>query len=273
MTSIDRTLEGEQADGTASARAFTENKWQLIDRFFREPEEMTCCICGHTLKTREAERLVSEDIYGGGRLVRYRCPDCNAIIGPNKMWALTEEELSEECRLHYLTHTEGETTDAELAVFRLLHPEKGKTYLNYGCGAWSGTIDQLRAEGYDVWGYDPYAPCDSEWIITDPETLRRRTFDGIFSHDLLEHLRYPLETFALMHTLLNEGGVMVHSTACYQYVYEYDRFHLVFYTGNAVNVLAEKTGFEILGRHEDHERLAYSVTFRKKDTHEMEEKR
>lgn len=112
-----------------------------------------------------------------------------------------------------------------------------------------------------MYGYDPYAPCNSEYIITDINVLKQSRFDGIFSHDVLEHLRYSIKEFTLFSEILNEGGQMAHSTACYKYVYEYDRFHLVFYTGNAVEKLCEKTGFVLEEKIEDDYRLTYNYIY------------
>ena len=142
-----------------------------------------------------------------------------------------------------------------------MNPEKGKKYLNYGCGAWATTIKTLRDKGYDVYGYDPFAPCDSEYIITDQKILEQNQYDGIFSHDLLEHLRYPVETFKLFGKILTSKGIMAHSTACYRYVYEYDRFHLVFYTGDAVRFLCEKTGFKQINKQEDVDNLRFNIIY------------
>jgi len=86
-------------------------------------------------------------------------------------------------------------------------------------------------------------------------------FDGIFSHDVLEHLRYPVKTFELFAKLLNPGGKMAHATACYKYVYEYTRFHLVFYTGNAVEELCKRTQFRVIQKIEDNDILFYNYLF------------
>ncbi len=155
-----------------------------------------------------------------------------------------------------------QNTEQETELFYRLHPSKSGIYLNWGSGSWSRTIDNLRKEGYNVYGYDPYAPTDSEYIIKDEETLKTFSFDGIFSHDLLEHLRNPLEMFKLCSEILKPQGIMIHSTACYDYVYEYSRFHLFFYTGDSVNVLCNKSGFYIEQINKDSTNLLIDYTFR-----------
>ena len=47
-------------------------------------------------------------------------------------------------------------------------------------------------------------------------------------------------------SLLNERGVMAHSSPCYDYNVTYTRFHTLFLTGRSLGVLAERTGFAIV---------------------------
>lgn len=265
VSSIDKTLAKKESASEGITVDVIENKWKLIDKYFVEPEIMKCCICGEKIVTENAERIVSEDIYGGGTLVRYRCPGCGAIVGPNKMLKLTDQELSDEYKYHYMIHNESSNPEPEIRTFMDLEPKKGKKYLNYGCGAWADSIVKLRDMGYDVYGFDPYAPVNSEYIYSDFDELQQMQFDGIFSHDLLEHLKDPVETFRLFDRILKPDGIMAHSTACYKYVYEYDRFHLVFYTGNAVDVLCDRTNFKVIRKIEDNDSLTYNYIYAKKN--------
>ncbi len=38
---------------------------------------------------------------------------------------------------------------------------------------------------------------------------------------------------------------MAHSTPCYEYRYDYSIFHLYFFIGRSLELLAKKTGFEL----------------------------
>ena len=69
-------------------------------------------------------------------------------------------------------------------------------------------------------------------------------FDRIFSNDLIEHLRFPVEELRFMRGLLKEDGAMYHATGCYEYAFEYTRFHLFFFTGRSLRLLAEKKRIE-----------------------------
>lgn len=189
----------------------------------------------------------SRCIFGGGPLVRFECPGCGVIFGTERMLAMSPETLAEEYADLYRNYEEGETTALEVAAFEALRPREGGQYLNYGCGRWSKAIPQLRAAGHDVVGYEPYAAGPGgEFVLTRAEQLRGRRFDGIFTHNLIEHLQRPVEALQEMRELLRaSGSAMVHSTACYEYRYEYSRFHLFFFTGSSVEVLARRAGLRL----------------------------
>jgi SAM-dependent methyltransferase len=176
-------------------------------------------------------------MFGGGKLVRYRCTNCEAIFGPLKMLKLSAAELAADYRLHYSCFDEGTTTEAEMEAFQALAPLQGGCYLNYGSGRWSDSIRQARALGFDVYGFEPYAPPADRYVISSLEALQELRFDGIMSHNLLEHLPDPAAAMTLMRSLLKPGGMMAHSTACYEYRFEVSRFHLVFFTGKAVDAV------------------------------------
>jgi len=168
------------------------------------------------------------------------------------MLTLSKEELDYDYALHYSVFSENDTTEYEKHTFYQFKPQKEYKYLNYGCGVWSRTISELREEGYDVYGFDPYAQTsDNEYVLTSYEALKAMRFDGIFSNNVLEHLQNPLETLMLMKSLLKDDhSKMIHSTPCYEYLYEYTRFHLVFFTGHSLEILCRKAGLTCY-RHSD----------------------
>ena len=71
------------------------------------------------------------------------------------------------------------------------------------------------------------------------------SFDGIFSNNVLEHLANPIEEIKLMRKLLKPEGILLHATPCFEYLYEFTRFHLFFFLGRSREVLAEKTGMKL----------------------------
>lgn len=222
-------------------------RWQVVDALdsllFPCGTVAKCPICGYSAAKETFAVKTSECIFGGGRLERYVCPECGAIFGPLKMMALSDTQLAEEYKQSYSVYSESDCTMLEKMAFEALHPEKGKKYLNYGAGAWNRTTKDLRAEGYDVYDFEPYAPAESNpWVIRSIDELRKQKFDGIFSNDLIEHLRNPVEDLKAMKKLLKPGAGMVHCSGCYEYAFEYTRFHLFFLTGGSLERLCEETG-------------------------------
>ena len=226
------------------------SRWQMVDALdslrFPDSYEVKCGICGYSNKKNTFEKKISQCIFNGGTLERFVCPACGVIFGPLKISCMNEAQLAEEYRQSYSVFSEGDSTEAELNTFYSIAKDKNGVYLNFGAGAWSKTEKKIRNAGYIVYNYDPYAPAShDEWLITDKDCLKNMKFDGIFSNNLLEHLQNPIETLIFMKSLLrDEKSQMAHSTPCYQYLYEYTRFHLFFYTGTSLPYLCNKIGLE-----------------------------
>ena len=126
--------------------------------------------------------------------------------------------------------------------------DKGRLYLDWGCGgAWSRTISQLRREGWDVWGYEPSAEAPGDFVVNQRSAIGAQ-FDGIFSNNVIEHFRDPVGQFNDFHQLLKPGGKMAHSSPCYEYSYEFTRFHTLFLLGKSPEILADRTGFQVTDR-------------------------
>lgn len=235
----------------ALARQVMLAKWKIIDKLAEtdeKPEDIVCCkICGYSAQRASYDTKITACRFNGGKLERYICPKCGVIFGPTKFSSQSQEEIDEDYMVHYYGFSEAVLTEKEIEAFFMLNPTKEGIYLDYGCGCWSKTIEQLRAQGYNVYGYEPYAPEDNPYMITSKEELSKHKFDGIFSNDLLEHLIDPVEDLKQMKKLLKSPrSAMSHSTACYIYKHEVTRFHTHFFTGNSVQVMSEKAGLQIL---------------------------
>ena len=232
-----------------------ECRWQVLDALdhllYPADFPVTCTVCHHTDRKDSYQTCVTHCRFNGGRLERFICPVCGAIFGPLKMMTLTQEQLADEYRQGYHTFSESNTTALELDVFQSLGPSKEGIYLNFGAGAWNKTTEQLRAEGFQVYDYEPYAPVDKKpWVFTTLEEASQFKYNGIFSNDLIEHLRTPGEDLKKMVAMMTDDGMMVHGSGCYDYAFEYTRFHLTFFTGNALEYLGKETGLGYeLGEH------------------------
>jgi hypothetical protein len=96
----------------------------------------------------------------------------------------------------------------------------------------------------------------------------QRRYDGIMTNNLIEHLTDPVDAFRLFRSLLSGPySLMAHSTPCYEYSFEYTRFHLFFFTGSSIDVLCKKCGLnvETVERDPDHDFINYVYSIAEKD--------
>lgn len=216
--------------------------WRMVDeiRALRpEPAQLACEICGFAGPIGRFASFRSHCMFGGGELVRNQCPECDTIFGPRKMLDLSAAELSAEYETHYRAYSEGDSTENEIRAFHALSPSREGLYLNYGAGGWSRSVSELRAAGWNVLAYEPHqSAAGAQHVITSEDQLTPMSFDGIFSNNVLEHFRHPVQELKKMQTLLKPGAHMAHATPCFQYLYEYTRFHLFFFPGRSLEVLA-----------------------------------
>jgi hypothetical protein len=227
------------------------NRWSVVDAVERATavasDYRTCPLCETTGKAETFKPYVTNCIFGGGLLKRYQCPACDVIFGPDKMFELSPAELSQDYEWHYKVYEEGDSTEAELRAFHSLNPRRDGVYLNYGAGSWSRTVPLLREQGWNVFAYEPHgsAATDGEWLISSEAQMQHNQFDGIFSNNVLEHFRQPANDLHRMLAWLKPGAQMAHATPCFEYLFEYTRFHLFFFPGRSREVLARRAGLKI----------------------------
>jgi SAM-dependent methyltransferase len=224
--------------------------WTLLDRVYARlgPENPPRCLAcdapgPFTLRHDQC-------VFGGGALERLECPDCGCVFGPLKYLELPSQLIEADYKLLYQSYKEGDSTEHELRAFRALDPKPGGLYLNWGSGAWSTSVERLRAEGFDVWGYEPYAQSSGRYIVKSRGEVSAK-FDGIFSNNVIEHLIDPAGQFADFSQVLKPGGLMAHASPCYDWRYTFTRFHVFFPMGAAPERLADRTGFRVVGREND----------------------
>ena len=231
-------------------RARARARWirrEMLDSLTPSDSTARCPLCECVGSRQSFVVRTSRDVFWGGRLVRYQCPQCDAIFGPERMLSLSEKELAIEYRDLYAIHKECDSSDKEISTFMHLEPRLGGKYLNFGAGCWSSSLSLLRQQGHDVVGFEPYAnKGGSDYILTSADDLMKLQFDGIFSNNLIEHLQHPVETMRMLAGLLRDGhSKMAHASTCYQYDYEYSRFHLFFFVGRSVEALARRSGLRL----------------------------
>ena len=222
-------------------------RYHWLDRYLPSADSLTCPVCASSHQLAAYSVKVSECVFGGGPLVRQICPDCDLIFGTQRMLRMSESHLAREYRELYATYEESNSTESEIASFRLLGLRPGGRYLNYGCGRWSRSIPTLRAEGFDVVGYEPFSHEGSlpEYIMTKEADVCAQRFDGILTHNILEHVQNPVTFTKQLGSWLKPGGHLVHATPCYEFAYDFTRFHLVFFPGRSAEIMAARCGMTL----------------------------
>ena len=226
-------------------------KWELmhhIERLRQPEQQLTCALCEHCGPTEAFAVSESTCIFEGGQIRRHQCPQCDVIFGGSLMLSLSAEELANEYEWHYRVFSEGDSTEQELRAFYALNPERDKKYVNWGSGAWSHSIEVLRADGWQVFGYEPHgsASVEGDAILRNLDELIALKPNGIYSNNVLEHLRHPIDELKTMSSLLPAGGMMSHATPCFEYRFEFTRFHLFFFLGRSRHLLADRTGLQMV---------------------------
>lgn len=255
---LNRRVAALEAQLELAERHHTNAFWRALDVIYDQTlghRILVCTVCGHSAKRNDYAIRTSRCMFGGGKLERYQCPRCDCIFGPQKFLDQDPDFIDLDYRLLYSRYAEQNTTANEVRTFGLLKPEPEGVYLNWGCGAWNDTIVQLRASGWNVSGYEPSASASGPFIATSKEALPAQV-DGILSNNVIEHFTNPVAKLHELGAMLKPGGRMAHSSPCYEYRYEGSRFHTTFLLGRSPQVLAERTGFEIIDRVEDGEYMA-----------------
>lgn len=265
MAGVDELLERvarlERQTVLAEAH-FGEAFWKALDVAYDATlpfRQLRCIVCGRAAEWGAWERVVDHCMFGGGKLERYRCPDCDCLFGPQKYLDLDEGFVSRDYRLLYSRYSEGDSTSNEVRTFQSLNPVRTGPYLDWGCGAWSRTIETLRDSGYDVWGFEPSADAAGNFVVSQRGAIALR-FVGLFSNNVIEHFRDPVAQFREFRALLKDGGSMAHSSPCYEYSYAFTRFHTLFLLGRSPRVLAELTGFKVKEQVRDGEYINFVFT-------------
>jgi SAM-dependent methyltransferase len=254
-------LDKLEAQVALTERYFTEAFWSALDAAYEHilaHRPLSCIVCGHTAGRKGFEVREDRCYFGGGRLERYVCPDCDCVFGPQKYLDLDEAFVGRDYQVLYSRYAEGDSTENELRAFRALKAEPGGRYLDWGAGGgWNRTLQTLAAEGWNIIAHEPNAGeggAESGVQVWDRVS---GDFDGIFSNNVIEHFRNPIAQFRRFHELLKPGTKMAHASPCYDYCFAFTRFHSVFLLGRSPHVLAKRTGFTVVDSERDGEYINY----------------
>jgi len=179
---------------------------------------------------------IVKGMFFGWDIQRFRCLNCDVIWGPERMLDIDIGPMYVKL---YSQYSEGDTRETEKVTFRRLKPKLEGRYLNYGAGK-----RNIEVPPYTIIPYEPYAK-NAEAII---ELKPNDFYDGIFSHNTIEHFQDPISALMDMKLHLKPDGMMAHSTDCYEYKIEGSEFHLFFLLGRSIDYLAKALNMTIVER-------------------------
>ncbi|HLF17519.1 MAG TPA: class I SAM-dependent methyltransferase [Candidatus Omnitrophota bacterium] len=146
---------------------------------------------------------------GGVKKDYYHCPRCFLIFVPSpfhldparekERYDLHENSPDDEAYVKFLSKLTGPL------LWRL---KPGWEGLDFGCGPGPTVSAILKKEGLRVFDYDPF--------YFPEKKLLERQYDFITCTEVLEHLRFPRESFILWERLLRAGGTIAVMTEVWQ---------------------------------------------------------
>jgi hypothetical protein len=206
-----------------------------------------CRICNTELDLDKCHFFKSKCFINNIDLIRHKCTTCGVIFGTLDMINGTTEKTKQDYVSLDLVYKESNAVEYETRTFMSLNPKKDGIYLNFGSGNACSTINNLRSQGWNIIGYEPYLPNSSPNIIKNKEDLLKYKFDGIMSNNLLEHLQDPVQDLLFMKSLLKgKTDLMARSTPCYKYCCEISKYHLYFFVDKSIEYLCLNSGLFVV---------------------------
>ncbi len=175
----------------------------------------------------------------------FECAECDLAFVPPRFHLSADAELE-----RYLMH-DNDIHDVGYRGFlsRLWNELKpslrpASSGLDFGCGPGPALACMMREQGFAIELYDPF-------FFPNREALEAR-YDFITCTETAEHLRKPAETFALLDSLLADGGKlgvmtgMLDDRAAFAaWGYQRDPTHVAFYTRRAMRWIARRFGWRV----------------------------
>jgi SAM-dependent methyltransferase len=202
---------------------------------------MKCPICKFEKDFKQIVSICEFPVWHcKNKLLRHQCPNCDVIFGPEEILNESKELLKKRYQILYNSGwKETDSTESELDIIKKLNLKNGQRCLNWGGGSVTNTVYKAKELGIILDCYEPFDPYAKNAITNLDGTER---YDAIISNNLMEHLQDPVSELILMSKHLQDDGVMIHKTPCWEYVYEWTEYHLFFFLGKSPEIMAQQAG-------------------------------
>ena len=180
-----------------------------------------------------------------------QCTNCKLVFVPSDFHLTLPQQ-----RDRYLEHN-NDPMDSEYRAFlsRLRGPllpllKEGDVGLDFGCGPGPALAQMLRESGYKVDLYDP--------LFQDNKSVLEKNYDFVTCTETIEHFSNPAFDFALLGSVVKDGGVLgIMTSILYEEVifedwhYKLDPTHVSFYTPLTMEWLSNKFNWVIKSTHKN----------------------
>jgi len=211
---------------------FWKNKKQPIF------EKLQCKLCNYSGNKSNYKVFQKDDIFHAGKLIRYKCPNCDVIFGDLRFLNMSKDEIERDYHNLYSYYKEGDTSSYIYYIFDKLQFDKNKVYLDWACGNSITTLTKLNKSGYNVYGYDKYVNNIHPKFLTKID----KKYDVIFSSNYIEHVINPIDDLNELINHLVPDGKLILISPCWEYCYDFTHYHTFFFLGRSVKYLCDKLG-------------------------------
>ena len=223
-------------------------------------EQIRCIFCDRSNK----DVAITENGFTG-----VTCHECRLIyISPRPSADAVENIYTDE---HAVLYADAQfqfdafnRMEAARTVEKIRSLKEKGTLLELGPGG-GCFLAEARGAGYEPYGIE-LNPIEAGWINQtlripcESQDLSETSFDGkkfdiIYHRDVLSHLPNPIESFQAMNRALNNDGLLIFETGNIadvkkKYLKYFSQFsypdHLFFFGERSLNLLLQRSGFEIL---------------------------
>lgn len=217
-------------------------RWQNISHNFQEPSTLKCFVCDFQDNTSNFKSYTDEGIFNFGTIKRFQCPNCDVIFGDLKFLSLTYDEISKDYADTYSYFTERTQNQFFIHLFKYLPYFKPQyKIIDYGCGSILNYQTTLNRLGYNIDRYDKFVKDDSMIKNIVPQS-----YDILFNHNVIEHVINPIQDLQEMINCVKPNGLLIISSACWNFCIRQTHFHTFFFIGRSVNYLCQKLNIQLI---------------------------
>lgn len=215
-------------------------RWKTIS--YEEPSIIKCFICDYSAPESEYKTLYATDLFHFGRIKRFVCPQCDVIFGDLKFITAPPIEILHDYQDVYSYYNEATIDKFFIDLLQSLkYIQKSQKIIDYGSGNKLKYHAYLNSNGYNISKYDKFVKSDDMISTIVPES-----FDILFNHNVIEHVINPYEDLAEMIDLIKPKGLLIMSSACWEYIHEVTHYHTFFFLGRSVDYLCKKLKIELI---------------------------